>query len=655
MRSDIWNVNTLFMGEANAQYWVPRYQRRYGWELEHLHSLWRDLGSLYGSREKRKHFMGVLLAEDEDVEENIPPLRRHVIDGQQRITTLAILLAAIEHHHRDHCNTTPMPQGGWYSFYYRDQQQQITPIPKIKLQSHDQKELKLAMEGAWKSALAKRQRWQPTLRAYEYFRYCLWIGKRSFDSVEALVVPRLPQALPSGFDVEQHWASKLPSGQSPAPAEIDCAKLYRIITHRLFCAVLRLDESDGSAVTVFDAINGKRLPFSQWDHCKAQFFRVLDTRGAARSAKALYSDWAKTEKLLVAAARKTKRRVRRGSTPFGDDFIYNLVITELHPGEPTANRSRAALELRRSIANAPSARLPSLLRDYLNESLYPLAAAYAYLKSEMQLDFETKSASLPVPDQAKWHLAQISALSSGPPEPVLLIGLHAWQSEHISNSELLELLAALERYLMRHFLARKGFSPLRARFMQIVAATKSSPTLRNRVKELVRLISADTADDVEIRREVTATTSLYTKRDAKALAVLFRGIERKLCGASAHLLPHGPGAPDFHVDHVYPQSCRDTPNTDWQNDLIVWDAASTDMGARVDALGNLGLLSRDVNRRAKDASLANKQAEMRGAGSTGSPPLAHTQDILAAGKWTPDVIDARTEVLLNHALDYWRL
>ena len=125
MRSDIWNVNTLFMGEANAQFWVPRYQRRYGWELEHLHSLWRDLGSLYGSREKRKHFMGVLLAEDEDVEEHIPPLRRHVIDGQQRITTLAILLAGIEHHHRDHCNTTPIPQGGWYSFYYRDQQQRL--------------------------------------------------------------------------------------------------------------------------------------------------------------------------------------------------------------------------------------------------------------------------------------------------------------------------------------------------------------------------------------------------------------------------------------------------------------------------------------------------------------------------------------------------
>ena len=656
MKTDIWSVKQLFMGEANAQYWVPRYQRRYGWELEHLHSLWRDLGFLYSSTTTNKHFMGVLLAEDEDVEEHIPPLRRHVIDGQQRITTLALLLAALEHHHTDTGSSAPIPKGGWFSFYYRDQQQRLTDVPKLLLQRQDQKELAYAMENKWRTVVSNRPRWQATLRAYEYFRYCLWIGKKSFDSVEGLVVPKLPAALSPGFTIEQYWDSKLPSGQAPLPTEISCAALFKIVMQRLYCAVLRLEDSDGSAITVFDSINGKRLPFSQWDHCKAQFFRTLDSSAAARGATQLYRGWSQAEKQLVSAARKAKRRVKRGSTPFGDDFVYNLVVTELNPGDPTANRGRSALELRRAVANVSSARLPSHLTGYLNTTFFPMAHAYAFLRSELRIDFESEPSKHELSRQARWHLEQVADISSGPPEPVLLLGLHGWQREEVSDSELIELLVATERYLIRHFLARKSFSPLRSRFMQIVAATKRSATsLRARVKELTQQITNDTVNDVEIRRQLTYTTQIYTKRDAKPLAVLFRGIERNICGAGAHSLPHGPASPDFHVDHVYPQSCREAPNSDWAADLAAWSVSSTVIGERVDVLGNLGLLSRDVNRRARDASLAVKQNEMRGAGGAASAPLAHTQDILTATDWTPQRIDTRTDSLLNHALDYWRI
>lgn len=78
------NLNTL-LGVPGQQFVVPEYQRAYAWGDQQVDELWDDLTASMGEG----HFMGsvVLNVEDED--------RPQVIDGQQRLTTLVILLALI--------------------------------------------------------------------------------------------------------------------------------------------------------------------------------------------------------------------------------------------------------------------------------------------------------------------------------------------------------------------------------------------------------------------------------------------------------------------------------------------------------------------------------------------------------------------------------
>ena len=66
------------------RYTVPRFQRDYSWESEQWEELWQDIEQVQESR--TQHFMGYLVFQTEDSKEF------QVIDGQQRLTTLSILI-----------------------------------------------------------------------------------------------------------------------------------------------------------------------------------------------------------------------------------------------------------------------------------------------------------------------------------------------------------------------------------------------------------------------------------------------------------------------------------------------------------------------------------------------------------------------------------
>ncbi|MGV7254591.1 DUF262 domain-containing protein [Mycobacterium kansasii] len=68
---------------------VPRFQRRYSWLEEHVEQYWNDIERARGAGDA--YFMGtVVLASDEDGGN-----RKLIIDGQQRITTTAVLFIAV--------------------------------------------------------------------------------------------------------------------------------------------------------------------------------------------------------------------------------------------------------------------------------------------------------------------------------------------------------------------------------------------------------------------------------------------------------------------------------------------------------------------------------------------------------------------------------
>ncbi len=76
---------------GDKQFQVPLYQRNYSWEEEHVEDLWDDL--VEAVEMDRDHYIGTfLLMESEDNE----GITHSIIDGQQRLTTLTILLFELQ-------------------------------------------------------------------------------------------------------------------------------------------------------------------------------------------------------------------------------------------------------------------------------------------------------------------------------------------------------------------------------------------------------------------------------------------------------------------------------------------------------------------------------------------------------------------------------
>ena len=80
--------------EGNKQYVVPLFQRAYSWKKSQWESLWNDILELYHSDNRRPHFMGsIVTMPTSAIPEGVS--KYLLIDGQQRLTTIFILLCAL--------------------------------------------------------------------------------------------------------------------------------------------------------------------------------------------------------------------------------------------------------------------------------------------------------------------------------------------------------------------------------------------------------------------------------------------------------------------------------------------------------------------------------------------------------------------------------
>jgi uncharacterized protein with ParB-like and HNH nuclease domain len=89
--------------EGTSQYVVPLFQRTYSWTQKEWGTLWDDLMDLCEEAEPRNHFIGsIVTMPTRSVPEGVA--KYLLIDGQQRLTTLFILLAILRDHAKDQGN-----------------------------------------------------------------------------------------------------------------------------------------------------------------------------------------------------------------------------------------------------------------------------------------------------------------------------------------------------------------------------------------------------------------------------------------------------------------------------------------------------------------------------------------------------------------------
>ena len=88
-------VNTIeWLAEDSTTIVVPVYQRQYRWDIGGCEQLLSDVRAVAREDDSHRHFIGSILsaADDSDADTDLV-----LIDGQQRITTLMLLVAALRH------------------------------------------------------------------------------------------------------------------------------------------------------------------------------------------------------------------------------------------------------------------------------------------------------------------------------------------------------------------------------------------------------------------------------------------------------------------------------------------------------------------------------------------------------------------------------
>jgi hypothetical protein len=92
-------VHALLSPEGNLTYRIPPYQREYSWQKKQWEELFQDLIEADGA-----HFLGTIITLNQETDDAVRSTMLELIDGQQRMTTLALLLAAIYSVLKEHYN-----------------------------------------------------------------------------------------------------------------------------------------------------------------------------------------------------------------------------------------------------------------------------------------------------------------------------------------------------------------------------------------------------------------------------------------------------------------------------------------------------------------------------------------------------------------------
>lgn len=277
LNADPKSVGDLF--QKKAIYRVPEYQREFSWSKSQFKDLWKDIQD--GIEQDRTHHLNEIKLVPR---REMNPVEYQIIDGQQRITTLALLLAAM-----------------------RDEYDQ---------RGRDQKyirELHGLLETKDRDANAIR---------------CLRLLNETADDEQFLsVFSRESSSKSTGGNVGKGYRYYREELGKCTDDELDAVRTYTIHNLTLVQTVI---ENIIQAFIMFETTNARGLELSEVDVVKSLLIRIAHRNGEDRSV--VQDEWMEALSHAEAAdGSKPKRAIK-------DVF---LVASEYHPGYEFSGRDFA--------------------------------------------------------------------------------------------------------------------------------------------------------------------------------------------------------------------------------------------------------------------------------------------------------------------------
>ena len=499
MKADTYALASIF--GRDVRYVVPLYQRPYVWnEEEHWEPLWQDilwvLDHLDTTADEKPtpHFLGAIVVEQQATQVGEIDMRS-VIDGQQRLTTLQLLLAAASRvaERRGHPAEARLLAG-------------LTSNNEDLAQNAEQ-------------------------------RFKVWPTNTNRDAFLAVMAPHLVASHEDDPENQVHeahdyffsaldlWAEEF--NDDPAESKRRFAALTAVVRDLLKVVVIDLDRED-NAQAIFETLNARGTPLLAFDLVKNYVFDRAGRKGAALDA--LYtSEWAEFDSPYWRAEIRQGRLFR----PRAELFLMHWLT--MKRAEPV-HTHQLYVAFKRTL----DGRDPDAVVDAIRE----LSRDGTYFKS-----FETQ----PLGSVPRRFFDRLDALDTTTVYPIAL-WLFREQTPEVERDAIFLM---LESWLVRRTLSRLTAQAYNRLTVDLLQALQKAPDrAADVVHGLVTTFDADSSRwpaDAEFHLTLT-NEPLFQRLTQKRIVMLLSELENDMRTelAEAVSLP-----PKLTIEHVLPRSWRE--------------------------------------------------------------------------------------------------
>ncbi|MFT2816822.1 DUF262 domain-containing protein [Leifsonia sp. A12D58] len=573
---------------------VPLFQRPYVWDEEDQWApLWQDIRRMAELRVREpngvvSHFLGAVVLQAHEIQQGHIPVS-NIIDGQQRLTTLQILMdatAAV----LDELGLEAL--AGQLVVLTHNQANFVPDGESLLKVRHTNRDL---------AAFAEVMNAEPPVnhstlhhsgslivRAHKFFASSIteWLGDPTTDGhaerADALVV---------------------------------------VLTRCLQLVVINLGASENSQ-EIFETLNARGTPLTAADLIKNFVFQRLAIDGV--DTKLAYArDWPFDTKFWETEISVGRYFVSRSSL-FLNQWLISRTGDEIGP-QSTFTRFKSYVE--QDSKQRMSELLPVVKQQADQYEAWTIAAA----DKDRQL----------TPVEMAIYRMQANSIEVLKP---LLIWLSS-PKRAIPEAQINEVVAVAESWVVRRQLLRLTGSDLGRIVADIIRTHRDAPAMElpNRVRShLTRLNVSSTywPGDDEIRTAL-ATEAVYIRFKRGRLRMMLEAVENRF-----RMQTDQPQVPrrGFPIEHVLPQKWE----ANWPVDGLEAEQARA---THVHRLGNLTLLTGPLNSKVSNGPwTAKREAFKEHDTLLLTSRLLRKVD---GGDWDEDSIDARTEALVDELLQIW--
>lgn len=583
-------VSTLLDIESGVVYAIPRYQREYTWSRAQWDALFDDL-----LENEPNYFLGSIICINQS-QDALSVQSLELVDGQQRMTTLSLLLAAIYQSFRVLPNLGMEQQIELYNLKHKLVLKKKSDQPRLipQVQNYNQQDYFAVLGKAGILDDVEQVQHAGNRRVLKAYRHFLW---------------RIEQYLQE--------LSEPVAGLQALLEKVNTATLVKIEV-----------AGHSDAYTLFESLNNRGVPLTAIDLIKNKLLAVLEAKDSGSIDKH-YNRWKKVIDALGDDYAVQERFFRQYYNAFKPD-LKDIVSV------PVATKSNLMQVYEKLIAHDAESFLQAMIR---------LSAHYAQIVGYRA-----------VPDQPKLSglLLSLDRIQGAAAYLLLMVLFERKDTLELEQEHLEQVV----HFLIAFFVRRNttDLPPTRdlTRIFMDVAETVLALKGQAVVSHIQQRLTGESASDEQFEKSLKGP--IYEDNKAVCRFVLCALEESRMTVETRVDLWALKGKQYvWTIEHIFPQG-ENIPDT-WVQMIANGDAALAEQHRQTYAhcLGNLTISG--YNSALGNKSFAEKQSRLDSQGrKVGYNNGLHLNQALAnETSWTVDKLKARTDLLVQEVLQKYPL